>query len=138
MITKEEMFTPILAACPAFQAEWELFLEERQDTSEGSPYYLALSELARHLIGLLERNETEAIGAVFRVVEDWHLKGDQFVREAATVGLLEDLQNTNLHQGGTKPDDFLPYILPETKFWWLKVVDFWEQGKLITDDRPKH
>ena len=29
------------------------------------------------------------------VIERWHLEGDDYVREAATVGLLEDLQNTN-------------------------------------------
>ena len=102
------------------------------------PEYLALSDLARHLITMLERNETEGLRAVFRVVEDWHLEGEHYVKEAATVGLLEDLQNTNLHEGNTCPEYFIEFLLPETRFWWFKVVDFWEKGILIVDDRPKH
>jgi len=30
---------------------------------------------------------------VFKVVERLHLEGDHFVKEAATIGLLEDIQN---------------------------------------------
>jgi hypothetical protein len=87
---------------------------------------------------MMEAGEDEGIKAIFRVVEAWHLEGEPYVKEAATVGLLEDLQNANLHKGATSPDDFLDYLLPETRFWWFKVVDFWDKGVVISDDRPKH
>ncbi len=132
------MFTPILKVCPSFQAAWDEFVDDWKDEPEGLPFYLALADLARHLIGMLERNEIEGIREVFRVVERWHLEGEHYVKEAATIGLLEDLQNLNLHEGTSKPDDFLEFLLPETRFWWFKVVDFWEQRKPIVDDRPKH
>jgi hypothetical protein len=66
-------------------------------------------------------------------VEQWHVSGDTYVKEAATVGLLEDLQNTNLHEG-TDPDAFRKFLGPESERWWSKVVRFWSEGRLLTDD----
>ncbi len=132
------MLSPILKVCPSFQATWDEFVDEWKNDPDGLQLYLVLSDLARHVIGMLERNETDGVKAVFRVVEAWHLEGDPYVKEAATVGFLEDLQNLNLHAGSTRPEDFLEFLLPDTKYWWTKVEDFWEQGKLITDDRARH
>jgi len=84
---------------------------------------------------MLERNEFDGVNAIFYVVETWHLYGDPYVKEAATVGFLEDIQNAGLHKGGTIPNDFQEYLLPETKYWWAKVGDFWERGKPVSDDR---
>jgi hypothetical protein len=70
----------------------------------------------------------------FAVVEWWHVEGDQFVRDAVTVGLLEDLQNLNLHEHGTKPAQFEEFLGPESRRWWRKVYEFWTKGKPITDD----
>jgi len=132
------MFTPILEVCPSFRATWDEFVDEWKDDPDGLPQYLALSNLARHVIGMLERNEIDGMKAIFGVVETWHLDGDPYVKEAATVGFLEDIQNTGLHKGSTTPNDFLEFLLPETKYWWSKVEEFWELGKLITDDRARH
>jgi hypothetical protein len=92
-----------------------------------------LADLAHHLIGQLEAGATNRFEAVFDVVERWHVEGDDYVREAATVGLLEDLQNASLHTA-TSPDDFVPWLRPETRRWWQKVDAFWSEGKLIADD----
>jgi hypothetical protein len=132
------MFTPILEVCPSFRATWDEFVDEWKDDPDGLPQYLALSDLARHVIEMLERNETDGVNAIFGVVETWHLDGDPYVKEAATVGFLEDIQNTGLHNGSTTPNDFLEFLLPETKYWWSKVEDFWGQGKVITDDRTRN
>ena len=48
----------------------------------------------------------------------------------ATVGLLEDLQNTNLHKS-TEPEQFRLYLLPESAKWWDKLHRFWEHGNLL-------
>jgi len=138
MIKREELFTPILEACPSFQLTWDEFVAEWKDDPDEMPQYLALADLARHVIGMLERDDKVGVKAIFDVVERWHLDGDPYVKEAATVGFLEDLQNTGLHEGRTTPDDFVIFLQPETKHWWLKVGEFWDQGKLITDDRPRH
>jgi hypothetical protein len=110
-------------------------LGEWKDYPDGLPQYLALSELAQHVIGMLERDETDGVRTIFDVVESWLLDGDPYVKEAATVGFLEDIQNIRLHNGYTSPDDFMELLLPETEYWWSKVQDFWVQGKPIVDDR---
>ncbi len=124
------MFEPLLQADPSFCEKWETFQEEYRSDDE-LPLYLALSELARHLILNLETGNTHRFDAVFDVVERWHIRGDPYVKEAATVGLLEDLQNGHLHRK-TRSGDFLPWLQPETLRWWTKVHEFWATGKPIT------
>jgi hypothetical protein len=128
------MFDPLLEADPSFEPTWRGLIAEWAD--EGAtelPAYLVLADLARHIIGKLEQGETASFPAIFNVVEQWQLQGDDYVREAATIGLLEDLQNTNLHDT-TQPLNFERWLLPESKRWWNKVERFWSNGELITDD----
>ncbi len=133
MICKDKMMDPMLDACPSFEPTWTEFLVEWSGESCDLPHYLALSDLARHLIDMLQRGDTASFPKIFEVVERWHLEGEHYVREAATVGLLEDLQNTNLHDA-TDPDQFLPYLEAESKKWWYKLIGFWERGELLTED----
>ncbi len=126
---RSNMFDPLLQADPSFREKWEVFREEYRSADE-LPLYLALSELARHLIQDLETGNTHRFEAIFDVVERWHINGDLYVKEAATLGLLEDLQNGRLHRK-TRPEDFLPYLQPETLKWWTKVHEFWATGKPI-------
>jgi len=57
--------------------------------------------------------------------------GNSYVAEAATVGLLEDLQNVNLHKE-TEPEQFRPWLLPESAKWWDKLYGFWERGEALS------
>ncbi len=133
MIKKEEMFPMILEVCPSFRVKWQEFEKDWAEEEGDTPYYEALSYLASHLIYLLEIKDCETLKAVFRVVEEWHLQGEPYVKEAATVGLLEDLQNKNLHKT-TTPEEFIKYLLPESRKWWTKVENFWEKGEIIKED----
>ena len=94
MISKEEMFKPILNVSDGFKPVWNEFVSEWKDDGE-LPQYLALSKLARYISRLISESQTQELSDIFEVIERWHLEGDDYVREAATVGLLEDLQNTN-------------------------------------------
>ena len=132
MITRESMFQPLLEADPSLIPLWKDFVEEWEGEPE-QPLYLALARVARHLIGQLKAGETDNFPAVFDVVEQWHLQGEAYVREAASVGLLEDLQNTNLHDG-TQPADFERWLGPESKRWWKKVERYWSHREPLTDD----
>ncbi len=133
MIHRDEMMSPMLEACPSFSSAWQEFISEWHDDPKGLPIYLALGDLARHLIGMLERGDTKSFPAIFAVVERWHIDGEHYVREAATVGLLEGLQNTNLH-GSTRPEQFLPFLRPESLKWWKKLIGFWERGEIMKDE----
>ncbi len=131
-IQRQDMFVPLLAADPDFQPLWDAFREEWRDELE-LPEYLALADLARHLVAKLASWDTSRFDAIFDVIERWHVEGDDYVREAATIGLLENLQNTNIHDI-TEPDDFIPWLRPQSRRWWDKVDAFWRVGKIISDD----
>jgi hypothetical protein len=134
MIAKDDMMGALLDACPSFAPQWEAFQHEWREEADNLPLYLVLAELARHLIGMLERCDTAGLPAVFAAVERLHVEGEHYVREAATVGLLEALQNLNLHKNTTEPEQFRPYLGPESARWWDKLDRFWQQGELLTDD----
>lgn len=95
--------------------------------------YLVLSDLARHMAQLLRNGDESELQQIFEFVEQWHLDGDPYVKEAATIGLLEDLQNTGL-VGVGMPAQFERFLGPESKRWWVKVEKFWAKGELIRDD----
>jgi hypothetical protein len=132
MIERAKMMEPMLAACPSFRDSWDEFVAEWQGEATELPYYLALSDLARHLVAMLERRDVAQFDAIFDVVERWHIDGDPYVREAATIGLLEDLQNTNFYTSAS-PDDLKPYLREHSARWWDKVEKFWATGEVIRD-----
>jgi hypothetical protein len=133
MIKKDDMFQPMLDANPALILAWGEFVEKWKDEKDGLPFYLALGDLARHLVDQLKLGRTEEFAPVFAVVERWHCEGDHYVREAATVGLLESIQNIAGHEG-LDPAHFEQWFGPETKRWWDKLNLFWSEGKLLTDE----
>ncbi len=125
MITKDDMFAPLLAVYPSFQPAWQSFVAESEEHPEEEPlYYIALGLLAQHLVERLLAQDSSDFDAVFKIVESWHCAGDAYVREAATIGLLEGLQNHAGHRS-MDPDLFVPWLLPESKKWWDKLNTFW-------------
>ena len=121
----------ITVACPSFAPSFDAFLSEWSDESE-LPYYLSLTDFSRFLITLLENDDRDKLTAAFEMIERLQVNGDRYVREAATIGILENLQNANLH-GRTEPDQFLEFLWPVSLKFWHKVSDFWENGTIITD-----
>jgi hypothetical protein len=119
MITSEQIIPLLLEACPSFQATWEEHLRQ----CDGPILYVALGDFARHLVELYQRHQTEAFPAVARIIERLHVEGDAEVREAATIGLLEGIQNS--WSDSVDPELFLPYLLPESARWWRNLNNFW-------------
>jgi len=62
--------------------------------------------------------------AVARVIERLHVEGDGYVREAATIGLLEGIQNA-WSNNTVDPESFVPHLLPESLRRWRSLNDFW-------------
>ena len=130
---RETMIAPLLVATPSFILIWENFLAEWADHPSELPIYLLLADLARHIATLVKQEEENELRRIFEVVETWHVKGDHYVREAATVGLLEDLQNSGL-VGEETTTKCVAYLGPVSLRNWHKVERFWLHGELITDD----
>lgn len=87
--------------------------------------YLFASALVFHLTELNAAGRRDEFGAVFCVLHRMEAEGDSFVRELATIGFLEDLQNTNMHACGSAPEDFLVFLSPLLQWWWEEVRLFW-------------
>lgn len=82
----------IVETCPSFSEKWEEHKKEYAD-EENYLLYIALGKFARHLIELEQEDQTSEFEDVFKLIENLHIEGEYYVREAATIGLLEGVQN---------------------------------------------
>ena len=126
------MMAALVHACPSFESEWHRFLDEWCDEDK-PPLYVSLGDFAQHIIDMLTDGDTVRFPEIFDAIERLHVDGDHYVREAATIGILESLQNLNLHST-TKPEEFRPFLRSQSERWWDKLYSFWEKGELLTDD----
>lgn len=112
MITRSEIMPLLVDACPSFAEKWEWHKFEFHDEEDFLPY-VALGELGDHLIDLHDQGRQSEIERVFEVVERLHTEGEHYVREAATIGLLESIQNV-LGNRERDPELFRQYLMPVT------------------------
>lgn len=121
MITIEQTFPLLLEACPSFQDAYR-----KSVAAWGADLpYLKLGDLARHLLELYQQGKTAEIETVAEVIERLHCKGDQRVREAVTIGLLEGIQNV-WRSNGVDPELFYPFLRAESRRWWQSLDLFWQ------------
>ena len=126
MITKTDVMTRILEACPSFKEPWKAYIESEYGAEDEQLLYVDLGAFARHVVDLYELGRTEELQPVFEVIERLHQEGDADVRKAATIGLLEDIQNIASHR--FDHEAFVRFLGPETAKWWHELDAFW-QGK---------
>lgn len=99
-------------------------------------HFRALAELASHTIESYRRGELEEVPRVFSLVERLLNNGENSVKEAATTGFLEGIQNICSHaENGIAAEVFVPYLGPESKRDWDALNEFWN-GK--TDHSAGH
>lgn len=140
MISKEEMLDLILKASPCFKKKYEEVIEKNSrayvDRHGELQGYIVLGDFARHLIESFTHSELTEFPVIFDVVERLHLHGDGYVREAATIGLLESIQNCcsayqpngqeakHLSDPRLDPSVFIPFLGPESKRCWHDLNGF--------------
>ena len=122
MITKEQVMPLFLAACPSFAPAWE---EYRASNPDEGLLYIDMGELARHMVDLIKSNQTSEFPAIFDVIERLHIEGDHYVKEAATIGILESIQNV-ASNNGVDPQLFVSWLGVESLRWWRQLNDFWQ------------
>lgn len=121
MIRREQVVPLLLEACPSFQSAWDQY--EDKDL-----LYCALGEFARHLLELHRLGRAEALRSAAVAIERLHLEGDDQVREAVTIGLLEGIQNVWLN-AGVDAELFKSYLLPTSLKWWNELSAFWKSKR---------
>jgi hypothetical protein len=120
MITKDKMLPMLVEACPSFANK----LHEHRDFFEEEITYTELGVFANHLVDLHKQNKTDEFLNIFDVIEKLHIEGDEFVKEAATIGLLEGLQNIAGNQD-LNPEIFFKYLKPVSVMRWNELNKFW-------------
>lgn len=86
VITRDKVIPLLIEACPSYR-------EAAQKSEDAELLYVEASNFARHLLQLYQQGRTDEFPAVAQVIERLHIEGDKWVRELATIGLLEGVQN---------------------------------------------
>jgi hypothetical protein len=134
-ISKQEVMNLLLEACPSYKNRWLQYYKENYDNGDEQLLYIDLTDFAYHFIDLFKHKQIREFPRIFEVIELLHTDGDDFVKEAATIGLLEDIQNLALGED-INPDVFKQYLKSETLKWWNNLDDFWN-GKTKYVGGPK-
>jgi hypothetical protein len=121
-IEQHQVMPLLLNACPSFRDTWEASVKR----SDSAQLYISLGEFARHLRELYILDTIDEFPAVATVIENLHVNGSPYVKEAASVGLLENIQNSwrNSH---IDPEIFAKYLHPESAKWWHSLNNFWDE-----------
>lgn len=120
MLSQDQVMPLLLDACPSFWVVWDSELDEE----DRKLLYVCLGSFAKHLLDLKQQRPTSEFAAVVEVIERLYLEGDTSTQEAATIGLLEAVQNV-WGNSGVATDDFEQLLLPESRVWWQQLELFW-------------
>ena len=124
MIEKKDAMQILVDACPSFRESWSAHVGEHRNDL----LYVAAGEFASHLLLLQEGQVISELRAVGKAIERLHVEGDSWVKEFATIGVLEGIQNAWSHSAADL-QSFVSYLGPESLRWWNGVNEFW-QGKV--------
>ncbi|MEW4447789.1 hypothetical protein [Qipengyuania sp. JC766] len=130
MICRADLVSEIRNTDPRFEPIVEQFLKEwSNEADEGAlPEYLLFAEISRVIAEDIRTGNRAPLPKIFAMIERLHIDGDDHVREAATVGLLEDIQ-TQLLLSNTGWHLAHPYLGSESKRWWDKLFLLWNAGQ---------
>lgn len=132
MIYRQEILPLLVKACPSFTGIWDEHKVFYADEENFLPY-VALGEFACHLVELYKSNELSEFENVFAYIEKFHTEGEGYVKEAATIGLLEGLQNVAGNRG-VNPMVFEKYLGPVSSKWWNQLNKFWNGEVEFVDE----
>jgi len=114
----------LLKACPSFEPYWIEYLKDSYEPGDEQLLYIDLGEFSQHLVRLFKEGNTSEVPVIFEVIVLLHTDGDNFVKEAATIGLLESIQNIS-GNNFIDPEVFSKYLGTESLNWWGRLNDFW-------------
>jgi hypothetical protein len=120
MIEKAQFLEMLVHACPTFAtARDEHIAEFGNDV-----LYVAAGEFANHLLVLQLEGTTSCFSQVGATIEQMYTAGTPEVKELATIGVLEGIQNV-WGNNGANPELFLVHLGTEGRSWWQGLNNFW-------------
>jgi hypothetical protein len=124
MIISNEVIPLFLGACPSFQIPWTEYFQQNRENSGDCNLYSDIAVLAQYIINLALSDKTEELQHTFDVIERVLENGDEYVQEAITLGLLEEIQNL-AQENGLLLNQFETYLKSESKRRWDLLITFW-------------
>jgi hypothetical protein len=118
------MLPRLVDACPSFTQKWEEHKREYFDEEDYLPY-VGLSEFNNHLIDLYVSGTIEEFPAAFTEIERFHIEGEPYVKEAATIVVLKACKNI-MGNRGLDANVLVPFLGPESAKWWNQLNEFWD------------
>jgi hypothetical protein len=94
------------------------------DTDDKELLYIVAADFARHLETLFEKSNLIEFEKGLNFIEKLHVNGDSFVKNLATIGILESFLNTSLMEYFNSENE-IPNLRIESKKWWKQLNKFW-------------
>lgn len=107
----------LVESCPSFETAYEL-------SNDKELHYAIAGNFARHLLDLYQTNKINEFEAIAQMIENLHLYGDHFVKEYATTGILESIQNI-WGNSNVDPENFARFLQPVSLKFWNSLNRFW-------------
>lgn len=130
MITKNELLDLLIESSTQFK---EISVKELDDNDtlwkdeDGNIlYHSVLAAYAGHIVTLYKHQIVGKFDKIFELIEMLHLNGDSYIKEAATIGILEGIQNIS-GNSNLDPRVFEQYLHPESMRWWNSLKRFWDK-----------
>jgi hypothetical protein len=118
MSGSREAFESIIATVPKFQPRYQKFLADWQ--GEPTPWYVAMGELAHHIVEAYEVGNTAQYKELFSAVEVVLHSADRELQNLIWVGLFEHIQNIASHRS-FGASVFRPLLGPQSLIAWDEV-----------------
>jgi hypothetical protein len=115
-IDHNQALSVLLQACPSFRQYWENHVKKRNSKL----IYIALGELALHLLKLYKSGETSEFSAVAEAIESLYIYGTPYVKSAITGGLLEIIK-INWRYYNVDPAQFYVFLNPISARYWKSI-----------------
>lgn len=130
MIQKTQIMPLVLTRCPGFMPTWEKHLALWHGEEAG--IYNDLAEFATFVVNCYSQQDTETIIAAFALMEELLVSGDEEVRNAASIGFLEDVRNIASWQP-FKSAVFVHWLGPKSKLAWDEIEETWRSKSSLAD-----
>ena len=123
MIAPARVIPLILEACPGFRDSRNQDVDGWRGEERG--LYVDLAQVAGYLVQAYSLGNTEEFSSLFELVERLLADGDDEVRKAVSVGLIEDIQTVASHESfGSSV--FERWLGPLTRDAWTAGRRAWE------------
>lgn len=130
MIPVRDIVPKLLLACPTAKPAWDDHVESWAGQKRG--HYNDISVFAHHIVNSFREARTEEFPEFFATLEELLQDGDAEVKDLASIGIIEDIQNIASHEEHGY-QVFERWLGPLSHHAWREVEIIWEGKSGLAD-----